>query len=219
MIIAVSGIVIERRFLGLLTRKGSAGAGKGLISDRLVKEHRFVPIAFADPMKRFLRETYQFSVNQLWGPSETRGIEDSRYPRRGGYLTPRYCLQQLGEEFGRHCYKNTWVDYGLRIAKDLQAGYGIYDPQEGFIEKMAPRRNVVFTDLRHENEFWAIKEAGGKVIRCVRPGVNLSTTSKHQSEKDLLGIHDSQFDAVIHNISTVEDLWKLTDVTYKTWAK
>jgi hypothetical protein len=38
-------------------------------------------IAIADPLKVFLLQVYQFSPQQLWGPSEFRNLPDTRYRR------------------------------------------------------------------------------------------------------------------------------------------
>lgn len=74
MIIAISGLTFDPK-----GNKGSAGAGKDTVADRLVAKHGFVRIGFADPMKRFLAEVFDFSEEQLWGPSEKRNAPDERY--------------------------------------------------------------------------------------------------------------------------------------------
>lgn len=53
---------------------GSAGSGKDLIADWFEKRS-FVKIAFADPIKRFVKEAFGFNTQQLWGPSEERNKE------------------------------------------------------------------------------------------------------------------------------------------------
>lgn len=128
---------------------GMAGSGKSTVADHLVAKHGFVSVSLADPIKRFCREVFDFSDEQLWGPSEKRNEPDKRYPRteqvlnfeKGGipdghpemgplpvledkvrYLTPRHALQQLGTEWGRACYENVWVDYALKVAKKILFG-------------------------------------------------------------------------------------------------
>lgn len=59
--------------LGLV---GPAGSGKDYVADWFVKNKHFVKIAFADPMKRFVLNTFpNITVDQLWGPSEERNKE------------------------------------------------------------------------------------------------------------------------------------------------
>jgi hypothetical protein len=127
---------------------GKAGSGKSTIADYLVKNHQFVAVSLADPIKRICRDVFDFSEEQLWGPSEKRNEADQRYPRfplnpltmakevhgdqvgeyrdtEAGrvfvprYLTPRHALQQIGTEWGRDCYPNIWVEYTLRMAKKI----------------------------------------------------------------------------------------------------
>jgi len=64
--------------LGIL---GPAGSGKDTAADHLVKAHRCVKVALADPLKRFCQEAYAFTDEQLWGPSSARNRPDERYPR------------------------------------------------------------------------------------------------------------------------------------------
>jgi len=131
---------------------GLAGSGKDEVGKILVEKHGFVAIAIADPMKRFLMEVFDFSEDQLWGPSEERNRPDKRYVswtaniphmlteealklHPGGqvpqYLTPRHALQQLGTEWGRSCYPDVWVEYTMRVAKlllrDYVANEGIFE--------------------------------------------------------------------------------------------
>ena len=142
---------------------GKAGSGKDTVADFLVRDYSYVKVALADEMKRICMRVFDFSYEQLWGPSEKRNEPDLRYPRgekqlfssgstlvyvdaecsialaeaaaqrplteaekeriHDGYfkdfLTPRHALQQLGTEWGRSCYVNVWVDYALRVAKEL----------------------------------------------------------------------------------------------------
>jgi len=132
--------------IGLL---GQAGVGKDTAADYLVKKHGFAKVALADPLKRICREVFDFTEDQLWGPSASRNAPDERYPKEHAwryearsvllsacarcgvlkenavnkpcFLTPRYALQQLGTEWGRDCYGDVWVEYALRIAKRLMA--------------------------------------------------------------------------------------------------
>jgi hypothetical protein len=233
MIIAISGLTSEQRVKGLLQRRGSAGAGKDEVAKQLVTKHNFVPLAFADPLKRFLADTFDWSVDQLWGPSENRAKEDLRYLRNGlGHpgpsnttlpigLTPRHALQQLGDSFGRNeCCLNTWVLYAMRIAKRIESGEYHYDRIKGILRYGdpgcpllvgEPRKRIVITDLRYKNEAEAIREAGGKLVRVKRWVPKVTVEPSHQSEKDLLEVHDDDFDWILHNRSTIEDLWNQVD--------
>jgi hypothetical protein len=225
VIIAISGLTIEQGIRGLLRRRGSAGAGKDEAAKQLMQKHGFVPLAFADPLKRFLSDVFDWSEDQLWGPSENRAKEDPRYPRSyhgmdivkddktPKYLTIRHALQQLGDSFGRNeCYINTWVDYAMRVSKKIESGSHHYDRAKGLLQEMYMRpSNVVITDLRYKNEAEAVREAGGKLVRVKRWVPKIKVCPKHQSEKDLLDVHDDDFDWILHNRSTIDDLWTQVD--------
>jgi hypothetical protein len=60
---------------------GRAGSGKDTVADHLSKAHTFQKVALADPLKRIARDVYNFTDDQLWGPSEMRNKPDSRYVR------------------------------------------------------------------------------------------------------------------------------------------
>ena len=122
--------------MSIIGISGLAGSGKDTSADFLVDDHRFVKLSFADPLKRICRDVYDFTDQQLWGPSQFRNAKDERYRRpcagsheeipcpdcRGTgvtYLTPREALQRLGTEWGRHCYPLTWAALAVRIATTL----------------------------------------------------------------------------------------------------
>jgi hypothetical protein len=67
---------------------GKAGAGKDTAADVLVERFNFVKVALADPLKRICKDAFDFSDEQLWGPSEKRNEPDTRYLRPRGYVYP-----------------------------------------------------------------------------------------------------------------------------------
>lgn len=144
MIIGITGLTKDNS-----GRCSIAGSGKDTVAARLAEKHQFVSVALADPMKRFCKEIFGFTDEQLWGPSEARNKPDRRY-RRGLlvhgrsvgkstdvpdteplYLTPRYALQQLGTEWGRDCYPDLWVNYCLCVAERLMTHGFCYLPRKG----------------------------------------------------------------------------------------
>ena len=61
---------------------GKAGAGKDTMADMLVNKHMFIKVSLADVMKRICKEIFDFSDEQLWGPSKYRNEPDIRYRRK-----------------------------------------------------------------------------------------------------------------------------------------
>jgi hypothetical protein len=165
------------RTVNIIGITGKAGSGKDTVADILVRKHGFVKVALADPMKEFCARLFDFSVNQLWGPSEARNAPDLRYLREHTwvddvpgcqkvcaccghyqdnaprcYLTPRYALQQLGSEWGRAMFQDVWLDAALHDAACFSTG----------------DRGVVIPDVRFDNELAGIRREGGRIWH--RPG-------------------------------------------------
>ena len=68
--------MLKARIIGV---SGQANSGKDTIADYLISKHGFVRVALADPIKRFGYLVFNFSVQQLWGPSSHRNDHDKRY--------------------------------------------------------------------------------------------------------------------------------------------
>jgi hypothetical protein len=139
---------------------------------------------------------------------ESPRMQSHRVALPGAYLTPRHALQQLGTEWGRHCYENVWVDYTLGIAKKILAAGPkdgpVYWPTTGLsffprtFEQPLPS-GVVISDVRFHNEVKAVTDAGGKLIRLKRKTSLTPQQSNHQSELEMQEMPDSIFHAVIDN--------------------
>ncbi len=191
---------------------GLAGSGKDTVADILVRDHAFAKVALADPLKRICKEVFQFTDEQLWGPSSMRNTPDVRYLRgdlatrdqdpkvlalglpREDYLTPRHALQQLGTEWGRRCYDNVWVDYALRIAHTLLTPGGFmpaYNPQRGLYQVTVNSsegyhyrypKGVVISDVRFPNEVNAIRAKGGRIWKTMYGKGLGGVAGQHESE-------------------------------------
>lgn len=219
----------------LIGFSGLAGSGKDSAADTLLKGPGggWVRCALADPLKRMAQHIYDFSDEQLWGPSQERNRPDARYPRpdhtwssRGDqicaccgaaradgvdcHLTPRYVLQRMGTEMGRRCWPDTWVTYALRVFRTLQRGDHLYDQKAGLTRALDGQEpliatNMVVPDIRFWNEIEAVKAAGGFVVRVRRPGYDVPAWL-HASETEQMQVEDVVFDYLLDNHGTLEDL-------------
>ncbi len=137
------------------------------------------------------------------------------------YLTPRYAMILLGTEWGRQCYRDTWVNYALRAASRVLFESGIlrslfynYTQVEGLYTTNTPEGQipelVAIPDVRFKSETAAIRAQGGKLVRVVRTVSSTSYRTVHPSESELLNTDDSEFDYVIHNDGSLEQLGRLT---------
>lgn len=251
MIVGISGLLVTEQGEPI----GSAGAGKDTLADFLVEKASFNKLALADPLKRVLREVYDFTEDQLWGPSQNRNAPDTRYPRphtwiehKDGkgyscaccsqkvgrncglpdtgmatqcYLTPRYALQLLGTEWGRHCFQDTWVEVAVRDAKRVLGDpLAYYNAKEGvqylegnFVfpnfraEQDARVKGIAISDVRFKNEIDGLRARGAKLVRVKRVGVGLANAAgMHPSERESVEIPDSAFDLIVENNGTPKEL-------------
>lgn len=178
----------------LLGVAGWAGAGKDSFADVLVREHSFVKIAFADPLREVAA-----AINPIVSASITEGCDGEqgiRYTRYNdaldfyGYNKAKFMfdgevrrlLQVIGTEAGRRIIKDSlWIDMAL--------------------DRAIQHERVVIADMRFYNEAMALIINDGWTVRVKRPGVEAA--NDHISEHDL----DAwDFSTEIANDGTLEDL-------------
>jgi len=200
---------------------GFIGSGKDTIADYLVNTHEFRRESFANTLKDAVSSVFGWDRTLLEGRTkearEWREQPDVWWSERlGKTITPRWVLQQWGTEVCRKSFHDDiWIaslENKLRHSKD----------------------HVVISDCRFPNEIKAIKNAGGVVVRVKRgdepdwydaavsanrgPDGN-ATWSLSRLKLEQLKIHASetawvgtQFDHVLTNNSTIDDLFKQVDL-------
>ncbi|AWY07629.1 deoxynucleoside monophosphate kinase [Streptomyces phage Yosif] len=100
----------------------------------------------------------------------------------------RSLLQRYGTEAGREILgENIWVD----------ALFADFEPEA---------EALVITDVRFPNEAQRVSEAGGVMVRINRPGVGPATAPDGSVHKSDVALDDWDFDAVVDNDGTIEDL-------------
>lgn len=203
---------------------GFIGSGKDTIADYLVDNHGFKRESFAGTLKDSVAPIFGWDRVKLEGKTkedrEWREQVDEWWATRLGMpnLTPRLVLQLWGTEVCRHGFHDE-----LWIAS-----------LENKLRKATS--DIVISDCRFPNEMKAIKNAGGVVARVVRgqePGwYNLALSandptdknaSKAKAELENLKVHISEwawvgaeFDALVYNNSTLDDLYSKTEVLLKS---
>ena len=97
---------------------GQANSGKDTVAGYFVQNHNFVQVALADPLKRFGKHVFEFTEQQLWGPSEYRNALDSRYKyydkNRGSDAMWAKAAHNLS------LYGRTWVKATLATIDDVK---------------------------------------------------------------------------------------------------
>jgi hypothetical protein len=168
---------------------GLARSGKDTVADYLVKNHGYVKMSFADPMREALyRLNPDIDVDgydmKLATAVDLLGWEQLKSASQG----LRGLMQRMGTEVGREMFgEDFWVNQAFNKAKQHEL--------------------VVFADCRFPNEARTVEDCGGVVWRIERPGI--SAANSHPSETAL----DSyDFDWIALNDSTLENLWKSVDM-------
>jgi hypothetical protein len=175
-------------------------SGKSTIAGRLVTEHGYTLVKFADPVKYMvaclLREA---------GVGETDidrmlegGLKEVDLSYRLGCdygVTPRFLLQTLGTDWGRKMLgKQVWTKLASRRIDAL----------------LAQDKPVVVDDVRFPEELSAILQRRGltfKVTRTLDPRFESARYRGHPSE----GLLDTAPLTELNNEGSIEELHALTD--------
>lgn len=176
---------------------GFARSGKDEAAKVLVEKYGYRRIAFADKLREVLYELNPVvtpigynNINELIGSYvvhlqdviDKYGWDNYKETMYGPEI--RRLLQRLGTEAGRETlWDSIWIDAAL---KDVTS-----------------RDKVVVTDARFFNEFDAIRDRGGIIVRIEREGVG--PVNDHASEMEAISY--PHFEATLFNDGSLED-WK-----------
>lgn len=142
---------------GLVGIMGAKRSGKDTLAGFLVEDHGFTRLAFADKLKDFLLD-----VNPLTGRSGFRvrdAVDLVGWDEAKETPEVRRLLQEVGLAAREHLGPRVWLDPVMQEADRIRWSKG------------GNGGPVVITDVRFANEWQAVKEAGGILVRVVRSGV------------------------------------------------
>jgi hypothetical protein len=133
---------------------------------------------------------------------------------KGEALSPRYVLQTLGTEFGRHVNKEMWSQHAIRTAQKLLSGGWTYDRDQGLVQndEFPGYDFAIITDGRFRNEVISVAMVGGFPVLIVRPNANAKAVEaggmkNHRSEAELGGIPRHFFHGIIKNDGSLDELY------------
>lgn len=176
---------------------GKANTGKNTLSKLLFEElvdqtdswQTVEYIAFADPIKEMAKLMFPHLPRKyLFGSSKYRSEIVPGAFKEGQPLTVRQLLIDLGTGVGRAYNETTWLDAFNYAFKKAEKGN---------------KSMVIVTDVRFRNEFDHLKKLGFYQIRLVRDAY---TKIDHSSETNQDSIKDEEFNFIINNNGTLEDL-------------
>lgn len=178
----------------LLALTGLPRSGKDTIADHLVKQHGYVRVAFADPLKEAAAILLNRSIDDCHG---RHGYDREQMMPEWGF-SMRWFLQIFGTECLRQqVHPDFWIK---RMEILLTAEVAHRDEAN-----LNPDFKVVITDCRFENEAAMIREKGGTIVEVRRNGL---TGSQHVSDK---GVTLTLDDLIVPNNGTLQELYALID--------
>lgn len=156
---------------------GRSGHGKGVAGDVLI-EKGMVSLAFAEPIKIFFADLLNVPLAKL----EDREFVKLPQPLLGG-KTLRECYQSIGNDWGRDL-----IDSDLWVNRCI-AHY----------DELLKSSDVVFTDVRYDNEAQMIRSRGGIIIKSIGVNVKDPIDKELDSNDSEKGISDHLVDFTVVN--------------------
>jgi hypothetical protein len=168
--------------------------GKDTAALHLIEKHGFKRFAFADALRHHVGKLYNMSWEQL--STELKSVVDTRYN-----LTPRQILQDFGRE-QRNRDPHIWV---RQVCEEV---------------KNSGLNKVVITDFRYPNEYYytkkSLEDCNARIvtIRIDRPELDDAPLPGAQNESELALSDFGEWNHIINNDSSVDDLHKKIEYIY-----
>lgn len=186
----------------LIGLTGYARSGKDTIGSRLVNEHGFVRVAFADAVRD---ATYtlnpQLSYDRdVWTVQEI--VDQHGWEWCKTHVPEiRRLLQVMGTEVGRGIFgESSWTDIAVRKIAE-------YANVESLVVGVTAK--VVVTDVRFANEADLIHDLGGQVWKVERSG--FGPVNAHASE-----VLDFEVDRIVDNNTDIKGLFSKVDALLRS---
>ena len=161
---------------------GNKRVGKDTCADYLSYNNNFKKYAFAKYLKESLKILFDWDDNSFNDDNKESIDLDWN-------VTPRQMCQDLGS-FLRNININFHIK---RLDKDIQK-----------ILLSHPNTNIIFTDIRYQNELDYVKSLGGVIIKIDRNTV-LNKYSNHESETSINNLKGINY--TIYNNLSKEDFY------------
>lgn len=178
---------MNTRIIGIIGRKRH---GKDSVGNFLVNNHNFIRLGYADNLKECCRAVFGFNNEQLYG--NLKETTDKYWN-----ITPRKIFEFVGTDLFRNQIHT--------ILPNVSSNIWIKSLERKIINLVENNNNnklnIVFTDVRFQNEIDFIKSHNGIIIKVVRP--NIVSDSNHESETNC---DNFKFDYEIINDSTINEL-------------
>jgi hypothetical protein len=189
---------------------GSKRSGKDVLAKYIVATRGFKKLSFAEPLKKAVRELFNFNDIQVGIDEENAvGNEKEIIDERWG-ISPRKALQFFGTEIMQHTIDELIPNTNRGFLADILLSR-ISDAASDTCN------NYVISDLRFLHEYNKLKSSTKIrsliIVKISRPSINIAETDTHISEKEYI---DIPYDVEIVNDGAIGDLTDLFDIYYDT---
>lgn len=185
---------------------GKLRSGKDALAEYLRDEHDFVVMGMSDALNDALLKLNPWitiiSEDGPYVPGYDRVVRYRTLHAQVGYVEAkknpevRRLLQVLGTEVGREMISDhVWAD----IARRRIEGY------------LSEGKSVVLTALRFPNEIHMIEDLGGLTAWIDRSSEHRGVTEEQAQHASETGVSKEDFEILVSNDGTLEDLYKWGD--------
>lgn len=184
---------------------GFKGSGKDTVADMLVNTSNYKKIAFADFIRNAAKELFDWDDSSFDANNKEKVDEYWN-------VTPRKILQELGTEFLRiHCKDILSTEFELPNGEKHNATFHIKRINKDVIKLLnSNNKNIIFSDIRFQDELDYIKKLGGTIIKVVRPSLSNNEFSQHVSEQNIDKLQNIDYELV--NEHNLQHLYKKTSL-------
>lgn len=192
---------------------GAKRSGKDVLAKHLVATRGFNKLSFAEPLKKAVRELFNFNDIQV-GIDEENAVGDEKdiIDERWG-ISPRKALQFFGTEIMQHAIDELVPNTNRGFLADI------------LLSRISgnSRDSYVISDMRFLHEYNKLKSLTKArdacsliVVKISRPSINIAegtggTRDTHISENEYI---DIPYDVEIINDGAISDLTDLFDIYY-----
>lgn len=180
---------------------GAIGAGKDTVAACLAREYGFARVSFADALKDEVLARLRRTLIEV-----VRATEFGCLPVAGHAAGWDARLRRLVYQDKPPIVRALLQEWGTELRRAEDPDYWVKRWAETVATTTAP--GIVTPDVRFENEARAVRQAGGYLVRVVRPGL---TPDSHVSEA--FQQQYQAWDVELVNDGTVADL----DARVRQW--
>ena len=189
---------------------GAKRSGKDVLAKHLVATRGFKKLSFAEPLKKAVRELFNFNDIQV-GIDEENAVGDEKdiIDERWG-ISPRKALQFFGTEIMQHSINELIPNTNRGFFADI------------LLSRISGNScdSYVISDMRFLHEYNKLKSMTKArdacsliVVKISRPSINIAEVKRdsHISENEYI---DIPYDVEIINDGAISDLTDLFDIYY-----